>query len=162
MTLILAAAASLYGCSRDGKVISDPEGAAAGTQKNQALGRYAESEVPLPEGVTYDSGLGFLEGPDGRPVLFARKEKNGTAEFTAYLLSEDLTWEEKECGWLNQLGLKYENSSIGITFGEDHNMYAVYSEGDDQEVISRHHVVAAGDWEHGQELNLPVLLETGE
>lgn len=59
MTLILAAAASLYGCSRDGKVISDPEGAAAGTQKNQALGRYAESEVPLPEGVTYDSGLGF-------------------------------------------------------------------------------------------------------
>ena len=95
MTLILAAAASLYGCSRDGKVISDPEGAAAGTQKNQALGRYAESEVPLPEGVTYDSGLGFLEGPDGRPVLFARKEKNGTAEFTAYLLSEDLTWEER-------------------------------------------------------------------
>ena len=162
MALILAAAASLYGCSRDGKVISDPEGAAAGTQKNQALGRYAESEVPLPEGVTYDSGLGFLEGPDGRPVLFARKEKNGTAEFTAYLLSEDLTWEEKECGWLNQLGLKYENSSIGITFGEDHNMYAVYSEGDDQEVISRHHVVAAGDWEHGQELNLPVMLETCE
>lgn len=162
MTLILAAAASLYGCGRDGKVISDPEGAAAGTQKNQALGRYAESEVPLPDGVTYDSGLRFLEGPDGRPVLFARKENNGTAEFTAYRLAEDLTWEEKECGWLNQLGLKYENSSIGITFGEDHNMYAVYSEGENQEVISRHHVVMAGDWEHGQELELSVLLETSE
>lgn len=159
---VLLAAAGLYGCSGDGKVVSGPESDAGGGQKNQAMGRYVESEIPLPEGVTYDSVVSFQEGPEGKPVLFVRENNNGTAEYTGYLLSEDLTWEERTCGWLNQLALNYEYSRIGIAAGEDQKLYAVYSKETDQERIVRHYVTAADDWENGQQVELSVLTETNE
>ncbi len=159
---LLMAATSLYGCSGDGKVVSKPKGEGSGQQQVQAMGRYTENEVPLPDGLAYGSVIGFQDGPDGNPVLFTRKEVDGTAAFTAYLLSEDMTWEEKECGWLTQLGLSYGQDRVSITFGEDGKLYAVYSEEDNQDTIAQHHVVVSADWENSQEIQLPLLLETNE
>lgn len=159
---LLMVTAGLYGCSGDGKVVSNPEGGGGGQQKNQAMGRFTETEVPLPDGIAYDSVISFLNGPDGKPVLFVRKDVDGTAEFTGYLLSEDITWEEKTCGWLNQLGLSYEYGQVNITVGEDRKLYAVYSEDVSEDTIAQHHVVVSADWENGQEIQLPLLLETNE
>lgn len=162
LALLLMTAACLYGCSRDGNVVYSPESGAKEAQKEQAMGRYTESEIPLPEGVTFHSAVTFFKGPDGKMVLITREDVNGTAEYTGYLLSEDLTWEEKECGWLNQLKLDYKHSRIGITYGEDRKLYAVYSEEGDPDLIPRSRVVVTEDWEHSREIEIPVLLETDE
>lgn len=153
----------LYGCSRDGSIVSDPEADAGGQQKVQAMGRYAESDIALPEGVTLDSISSFQNGPKGELILFTQKELDGKTEYTAYLLSENMTWTTKECGWLNQLELPYKKNGLSITFGEDQKLYAVYSEAeDDQARIPRHHIVRTEDWEQAEELKIPMLEETGE
>lgn len=154
--------ALLSGCGGDGKVVSNPDGDGERQQKLQAMGRYVESEIPMPEGITYESVVGFLEGPEGRTALFARENKNGVADYTGYLLSEDLTWEEKACGWLDQLELDYQYSNIGISYGEDKKWYAVYSVESDPEKIGRHSVVSSEDWENGREVEISMLSETNE
>lgn len=159
--VLLLAAAALCGCGGDGKVVADQDTGAGGQQKSQAMGRYVESEIVLPEGITYEAVISFQSSPDGKPVLFTKNEVNGTAEFTGYLLTDSLTWEEKACKWLNQLELA-DTSNIGIFYGEDHKLYAVYSDGDDQERISRHHIVVTEDWENGREIQIPALLEKNE
>lgn len=162
MTFVLLAAAALFGCGRDGKIVSDPKVDAGDRQNNQAMGRYAESEFSLPEGIEYDTVLSFQNGPEGQPLFFTKKNHNGVAEFKGYLLTEDLTWEEKECGWLNRLGLEFEYLGINITYGEDQKLYAVYWEQKDEELIARRHVVVTEDWDNGTELQIPVLSETSE
>ena len=122
-------------------------------QKNQAMGRYVESEIPLPEGITFDSVISFQDGPDGKPLLFTRRDINGVTEFTGYLLSEDMSWEEKECGWLNRLELSYEYGRADISYGEDKRLYTVYSDEDDEEVTVRHRLIVTEDWENGWEID---------
>ena len=104
----LLISAGLCGCGGDGKIVSGSGADTGGEQKDQAMGRYVESEIPLPEGIAFDSVVSFQDGPDGKPLLFTRRDIDGKTEFTGYLLAEDMTWEEKECGWLNQLGLSYD------------------------------------------------------
>lgn len=158
----LLTAACLCGCKNDGKTVYDPNDDAGGEKKNQALGRFEEIEVALPKEAEYDSVVNFFNGPDGEPVLIIKKEKNGLAEFTGYTLSEDLVWEEKDCGWLNKLELPFEHSSVNVSYGEDHKLYAVYSETDNQDMIGRHHFIVTEDWENGKEIEMPILLETNE
>lgn len=162
MVTFLMAAACLCGCKNDGKTVYDPNDDAGGEKENQALGRYEELEVALPKEAVYGSVVNFFNGPDGEPVLIIKKEKNGLAEFTGYTLSEDLAWEEKDCGWLNKLELPFEHSSVNVSYGEDHKLYAVYSESDNQDMIGRHHFIATEDWENGKEIEMPILLETNE
>lgn len=157
----LTAAFSLCGCKGDGEAVYDSNNDADGEQRNQAMGKYAESEVALPEGVAFDSVVNFLNGPDGEPILVTRKVDHGVAEFTGYILSEDLTWEEKDCGWLNQFEPPADGS-INVSCGENDKLYAVYSESENQDLISRHHVVVAEDWENGRQIEMPILSETNE
>ena len=158
---LMMAVAGLYGCGRDGTVVS-ASGDGTDGQKTQAMGRYMEHEIPLPEGVTYASVISFQQGPEGKPFLFTKKDANGAAAFTGYLLNEDMTWEEKECGWLNGLGLSYENGRADISFGEDHKLYAVYSESEGEDTIARHYAAVMSGWDNGQEIPIPLLSETNE
>ncbi len=162
MAFILAAAVSLVGCSRDGEAVIDPQNGTDGQDRNQAVGRYVESEIALPEGLTYGSVIAFLNGPEGENVLFTRKEKDGLSVFSAYCLSEDLTWEEKDCTWLNQLGIAYGYENLHISYGEDRKLYAVYAEGNGQDLIPRHHIFVSEDGADCAEIEMPVLLETNE
>lgn len=159
---LLLISATLYGCGRDGKVVSGSGEDTGREQKNQAMGRYVESEIPLPEGITFDSVISFQDGPDGKPLLFTRRDINGVTEFTGYLLSEDMSWEEKECGWLNRLELSYEYGRADISYGEDKRLYAVYSDEDDEEVTVRHRLIVTEDWENGWEIEMPLLEEKNE
>lgn len=158
----LLISAGLCGCGGDGKIVSGSGADTGGEQKDQAMGRYVESEIPLPEGIAFDSVVSFQDGPDGKPLLFTRRDIDGKTEFTGYLLAEDMTWEEKECGWLNQLGLSYEYGKACISYGEDKKLYAVYSNEDDEEVTVSHQVIVTEDWENGREIEMPFLEERNE
>lgn len=162
MAFILAAAVSLTGCSADGKEVSGPGNDTDTQKQNQAVGRYVESEIPLPEGIEHGSVIAFLNGPEGENVLFTRKEKDGLSVFSAYLLSGDMAWEEKDCAWLNQLGLTFRYDNIHISYGEDRKLYVVYAEGDGQDLVPRHHIFVSEDWGNCTEMEMPVLLETDE
>lgn len=162
MASLLLISTSLYGCGRDGSVVSGSGDDTGGGQKNRAMGRYVESEIPLPEGITFDSVISFQDGPDGAPLLFTRRDINGVAEFTGYLLSEDMAWEEKECGWLNRLELSYKYGKAEISYGEDHKLYSVYSDENDEEMTVRHRLIVTEDWENGREIQMPLLEEKNE
>lgn len=151
---------SLYGCNKDGSIVSNSESDAGGAKKNQAMGRYVENEIPLPEGIEYNSIISFQNGLEGKPMLFTQKENNGMIEYTYYVLSQDLTWEKKDCEWLNQLELTYNN--VGISYGEDNKLYAVYVQEPDQDSIFRRYVTVTEDLENGTQIEIPMLLETNE
>lgn len=151
---------TLSACKKDGGIVSDPESDTGGKQKSQAMGRYVESEISLPEGIEFNSIISFQNGLEGKPMLFTKKEDNGTIKYTYYILSEDLTWEEKDCKWLNQPGMTYNN--VTISYGEDNKLYVTYSEEPDGDLIARRYVMATEDLENGEQVEISALLETNE
>lgn len=151
---------SLYGCKKDGSIVSNSENDIGEQQKNQAMGRYVENEISLPEGIEFNSIISFQNGLEGKPMLFTKKENNGIIEYTYYVLSQDLTWEKKDCNWLNQLELPY--SSAAISFGEDNKLYAVYTKEPDQDSIVRRYITVTEDLENGKQIEIPMLLEKDE
>lgn len=161
LLIAVLVAMSLSGCSSDGKKVSEPEDKHGSGQGGKAMGRYTESEIPLPEGISHSSIINFQNGKDGNPVLFTKEEKDGKADFSAYLLTDGFAWEKQECRWLDELGLDYEHSSIGLTYGEDGRWYVLYKlPGEYNEMLRPTRVSASEDWEVGEAVEVAAFDET--
>lgn len=148
---------SLSACSKDGKIVSDQKEDGGKGNEIQAMGRYIEKNIELPEGETLRTLIGMDKNPEGKIVLFTEDKSETYAKYSTYTLMEDGKWEKEELQWLNDMKLESQKTLIQITWGADHHLYASYKVGKDMNEILQTRIVTTVDGIKAEEVVIPDL-----
>lgn len=137
MGLVLALTAGVLGGCKAGNQESSQGNENQGTQsqetkdasktgKQEAMGRYRETEISLPEGVKDNSFYSFIKGKDGNLELYSGVRDNSEGADIKEIcrhIYKDGTWTKDEAWWGPSLmkanGLDFDK----IAYGMDRNYY---------------------------------------
>lgn len=149
---------------KNGNQENDSQGTEDDKDGSTAMGRYMEEEILLPELSTspyMESNLSMARDQDGSFILFrGAYEKETLKEVTGFKLTKDMTWEEYDVSWLDDLKDQFakEGYFYNIILGQDNVWYAAhvsYAGGK-----SKHTIIRRTEEGKGEIVNIPYLEET--
>ena len=111
MLTIISLCFSIGGCSK---------GNEKKKTSNQAMGRYVEDEIALPDLNTDETILTMLVNPKGQSELFTLKHINSPV-VARYILNEEGKWELSQTVW--EMGADFYNANLILNYGDDGKLY---------------------------------------